>query len=253
MKIRYIMIASVVLFSIAMVVRAMILNAANLDSLPGHESDLEAIHAHSNSGETIRYPLVSEGPYTGLDMAIAENTAGQLSVYRNLVVSSFPAIRDVISMKSNQGYEMLYKGLEVDITVESDHAFVRPGQSTEGSIASALLKLEQQLMPERYEAGITLLFKYLTPHLGFAKKVFFSDDGLFEPMFKSVLEQSLFTEATIRKSFAPTVEGNGMKGNNALPAEAIAYMRGAVDGPRVVVKKAEYAEDGFSISAGKLF
>lgn len=157
-------------------------------------------------------------------------------------------VSDVTHPASSVGVaEKGYWGLEVDIIAESDYSSVSPSQSAAGILASALFTLEQQLMPARYEVGMKLLFKYLTPHMGFMKQVVFFNDGLFEPMvvWSGVKGSTLSVEAMERINMGMSPADTS--------AEAVADMRGVVDGPKVVVRKGGCERGGFPIQAGELF
>jgi carboxypeptidase PM20D1 len=157
-----------------------------------------------------------------------------------------------------------YLTLELSVTTESGHSSMPPSQTAVGLLSSALLKLEKNPMPARYEGGTKLLFEYLAPHMGFMKKAVFSNDWLFEPIIKLTLEKTPSTNAAIRTTFAPTVFRSGVK-DNVLPtlatalvnvrmlpgdtsSKVVSYVQEVIGDSRVAVKKRATLSEAISPS-----
>ncbi len=114
-----------------------------------------------------------------------------------------------------------YMSLELTATGEGGHSSMPPRQTSIGTIAAAVSKLEQNPFPTRLDAGIGQLFSYVGPEMSFGQRLVFANQWLFGPVIKRILSGSSAGDATQRTTTAPTIIKAGQK-DNVLPIDATA-------------------------------
>lgn len=116
-----------------------------------------------------------------------------------------------------------------DLTLElrakgaGGHSSMPPKQTAVGTLARALVKLQEHPMPGGLEGLAQHMFADLTPHMDFFPRVFFANQWLFSPLIVQQLEGSPTTNAILRTTIAPTVLRGSPKAN-VLPSEALALV-----------------------------
>ena len=114
-----------------------------------------------------------------------------------------------------------YLSLELTATGQGGHSSMPPAQTSIGTVAAAVVKLEQHPFPARLEGGDDHLLDYLASEVPLGQRLVFSNSWLFAPIIKRILAATPAGNATLRTTTAPTIFRAGAK-DNVLPIDAIA-------------------------------
>ncbi|MDE0885305.1 MAG: M20 family peptidase [Myxococcota bacterium] len=100
------------------------------------------------------------------------------------------------------------------------HSSAPPDQSAIGIISAAIVKLEEQRFPMRFEGASRAFFEQgVGPASPFGMRILYGNLWLFEPLLLAFLDSSPMMAAMTRTTTAPTIFHAGLK-ENVLPARA---------------------------------
>jgi carboxypeptidase PM20D1 len=101
------------------------------------------------------------------------------------------------------------------------HSSMPPRETAVGSLARAIVAIQEQPLPGGLNGVAENMFRELAPHLGFSQRLMFSNLWLFGPFLESELSRNPSTDALLRTTTAPTMLSGSIK-ENVLPTTAIA-------------------------------
>jgi carboxypeptidase PM20D1 len=113
-----------------------------------------------------------------------------------------------------------YMSLVLEVDGMGGHSSAPPDQSAIGILAAALVELEEQRFPMRFEGATRAFFEQgIGPESSFAMRILYGNLWLFEPLVLATLERSPMMASMARTTTAPTIFHAGLK-ENVLPARA---------------------------------
>lgn len=116
-----------------------------------------------------------------------------------------------------------YMTLALSAQATAGHSSMPPSRTAIGSLAAALVSLEQQQMPATIRDAAAEMFANVAPEFRGINRVLLSNLWLFEPLVRWQLEHQPSANAMLRTTTAPTVIHAGNK-EQVLPASADALV-----------------------------
>lgn len=151
-----------------------------------------------------------------------------------------------------------YLTVEISALTEGGHSSMPPENTAAGILSAAIVKLEKNQMPVRFEGPVLKTFQALTPEMPFAYRLLFSNLWLFKHHVVTRLQKLPESNAMIRTTTAPTMLQASPKENvlarearatinfRLLPGDSIddvlKHIRKVVDDSRISVKKIQGIE-----------
>jgi len=111
--------------------------------------------------------------------------------------------------------------LQIKAQGEGGHSSIPPRETAVGTLAKAILKIQENPVPGKISGISESMFDGLAPHLGFTQRMMFANRWLFGSLLRSELSKSPSTNAMLRTTTAPTMLSGSTK-ENVLPTEAVA-------------------------------
>ncbi len=113
-----------------------------------------------------------------------------------------------------------YMSALLEVDGMGGHSSAPPNQSAIGILASAIVKLEDNRFPMRFDGATRAFFERgIGPESSFGMRVIYGNLWLFEPLVLAMLDRSPMMAAMVRTTTAPTIFHAGLK-ENVLPARA---------------------------------
>jgi carboxypeptidase PM20D1 len=145
--------------------------------------------------------------------------------------------------------------IELTAQAAGGHSSMPPGQTAVGTLAEALIALDQHPFSTRLESPVRQMFTYMAPEMSLPMKAIFGNMWLFEGLVRSQMAAKPSTNAQVRTTTAPTMLW-GSPAENVLPREAravvnyrllngdtvdevLAYVKATIDNPDMRVGFAE--------------
>jgi carboxypeptidase PM20D1 len=116
-----------------------------------------------------------------------------------------------------------YVTLRITARTRGGHSSMPPHKTTVGTLANAIVKLEQNQMPASLTGAVKLMFDYLGPEMPIFQKVLFANQWVFKGLLEKQLERINSMNAMMRTTTAPTIISGGVK-ENILPNQAYALV-----------------------------
>ena len=114
-----------------------------------------------------------------------------------------------------------YMTITLTARTTGGHSSMPPPVSATGTLADAIVALEDNQLPSKLAGSAEKTFDFLGPEMGFVEKILFANRWLFDAPIVSILEQQTSTMAMIRTTTAVTMIDAGVK-ENVLPSQASA-------------------------------
>jgi carboxypeptidase PM20D1 len=125
---------------------------------------------------------------------------------------------------------------------QGGHSSMPPHETAVGTLARAVVTLEEHLLPGALDGLSGQMFDTLSRYMPFGPRLLFANRWLFEPLLERQLGNSAFGNAMLRTTTAPTMLSGSPK-SNVLPIEATAtvnfrlHPRDSVDSVTEFVKR----------------
>jgi len=116
-----------------------------------------------------------------------------------------------------------YLSLELSISTQGGHSSTPSDETSIGLLASAICKIEQNLMPAKLAGPIRWMLEDLSPYMNFPMRMVCSNLWLFDKVLTRVFANIPSANAALRTTFAPTLFHAGEK-ENVLPTHAYAVV-----------------------------
>lgn len=114
-----------------------------------------------------------------------------------------------------------YATLTLTARAEGGHSSMPSTTSAIGTLAQAIVALEENQLPSELAGTVEITFSALGPEMGTVERILFANQWLFSSTIISALEQEVSTAAMIRSTTAITIIEGGFK-ENAVPSQASA-------------------------------
>lgn len=145
-----------------------------------------------------------------------------------------------------------FVSIELSASGPGGHSSLPPSQTTIGTLSAAIVRLERNPMPARFEVPTRQLFERIGPELPLAQRATFANLWLTRPLVLRSLGRTPSTNAMVRTTTATTIFQGGTK-DNVLPrqaravinfrilqgdriADVVDHVKRAVDDPRIEVR-----------------
>ena len=113
-----------------------------------------------------------------------------------------------------------YLSLVLQVRGMGGHSSAPPEQSAIGILGSAIVRLEENRFPMRFDGATRAFFEQgIGPASSFGMRLVYANLWLFEPLLLAALDQSPLMASMVRTTTAPTLFHAGLK-DNVLPATA---------------------------------
>ena len=113
-----------------------------------------------------------------------------------------------------------YMSALLEVDGMGGHSSAPPKQSAIGILSSAIVRLEADRFPMRFDGATRAFFERgIGPESSFGMRVVYANLWLFEPLVLAVLDRSPMMASMVRTTTAPTIFHAGLK-ENVLPARA---------------------------------
>ncbi|MCS5635586.1 MAG: M20 family peptidase [Myxococcota bacterium] len=113
-----------------------------------------------------------------------------------------------------------YLSLLLKVSGMGGHSSAPPEQSAIGILAAAVVQLEENRFPMRFDGATRAFFEQgIGPASSFGMRLVYGNLWLFEPLLLAVLDRSPLMASMVRTTTAPTLFHAGLK-DNVLPATA---------------------------------
>jgi carboxypeptidase PM20D1 len=125
---------------------------------------------------------------------------------------------------------------------QGGHSSMPPHNTAVGTLAQAIVKLEEHPMPGGLDGLSAQMWDTLSRYMPFGQRLLFANRWLFGGLLEQQLSKSSFGNAMLRTTTAPTMLSGSPK-SNVLPIEAIAtvnfrlHPRDTVDGVTAFVRQ----------------
>jgi carboxypeptidase PM20D1 len=131
-----------------------------------------------------------------------------------------------------------YVSLKMTLKAVGGHSSMPPKHSALGTIAQALVDLENQPFPANLDYS-KIMFDNIGPAMSGVKRVVFANMWITQPIVESILSGSKTTNASIRTTTAVTM-AKGSSKDNILPSEASAVVNFRIMPGETVKSVTEY-------------
>lgn len=114
-----------------------------------------------------------------------------------------------------------YMTLLITASGAGGHSSVPPHETAVGSLAHAIVAIQDNPMPGELGGLAAKTFEEIAPHLGYRERLLFANRWLFKPVLEYLLSRQASTDALLRTTAAPTMLSGSIK-ENVLPSQASA-------------------------------
>lgn len=116
-----------------------------------------------------------------------------------------------------------YLSLQLTATGEGGHSSQPPANTSIGILSQAIVKIEQNPLPQRLEGPMRDMLEIAGPEMSFPMRAVMANLWLFKPLIMGEFAKSKTTAAALRTTTAVTMMNAGTK-ENVLPIEAKAVI-----------------------------
>lgn len=109
-----------------------------------------------------------------------------------------------------------YANLEIEAVGQGGHASMPPKQTPIGLLSHAMVRLEDNTMPQSIRPPVSDMFEWLAPEMSFPLRLVLTNQWLFSPVLRSQLSAKDSTRAMLQTTQAPTMLFGSPK-SNVLP------------------------------------
>ncbi|UCF96859.1 MAG: M20 family peptidase [Spirochaetaceae bacterium] len=132
--------------------------------------------------------------------------------------------------------------VELTAHAAGGHSSMPPAQTAVGTLAQALIALNENPLPSRLVSPIREMFAYTAPEMSLPMKAIFGNMWLFEGLVRSQMAAKPSTNAQVRTTTAPTMLW-GSPAENVLPNEARAVVNYRLLSGDTIDQVLEYVQD----------